>query len=475
MIDCLLISPPFFFEKGNMWKEMRAIDPPLALAALAAWIRIEGYNVNIIDCDINARDLNLFKSLLEKEYFLETPNLIGFTCCTTTSTIAYEYAKIAKSIFRNSKIVFGGPHASFATKEVLSKDYIDFAVIGEGEITLSELLKGKNVELIDGLAYKTVNREIVFTKERKRIQSIDSIPIPAYDLLAIEKYSPPLGSFKRKPSFIITTSRGCPGKCSFCTKTLGTLHLQKSAEKIFDELYLLNKKYGIVDIVFHDDTFTADQSNIEKLCRILIQKKLDISWHCFSRIDYIDENLIKLMKKAGCHQIMFGIESFDKKILKSYNKNIDTSAVKQIVNILKKHNITSRLAFIVGGPDDTENSLENTISILKEINPDLIVVNMATPFPGTDLYKHVKEKQILVNNLDWTNYTGAIPIIKPENLRIDQVYYYYKKFYKSFYLRAPQIFRIIRRLKYYGGFLVVLKAGIGIINIAFNKRKNYEC
>lgn len=461
-----------------MWKEMRAIDPPLALAALAAWIRAEGFKVSIIDCDLNARDINSFELLLEKILLQNTPSIIGFTCCTTTSIVAYKYAKTAKRVFRKSKIVFGGPHASFATKEVLSKEYIDFAVIGEGEITLSELLKGTSPELINGLAYKNQNKEIIYTKERERIKNINNIPLPAYDLLSIEKYSPPLGSFQRKPSFILTTSRGCLGKCSFCTKTLGALHLQKSAEKIFDELYYLNKKFGIIDVVFHDDTFTADKNNIEKLCNLLIEKKLNISWHCFSRIDYIDEDLIKLMKKAGCHQIMFGIESFDKNILKSYNKNLDISLVKNIVKILKRHNITSRLSFIVGGPNDTKYSLEKTISYLKKINPDLIVVNMATPFPGTALFEYVTEKNLFVKNIDWASFTGAIPVFKPNNLRIDQVSYYYRKFYRSFYLRPSQIFKIIKRIKYYGGFLVALKAGIGLLNIVFTKSKiknNYEC
>ena len=479
MIDCLLISPAFIFEKGNMWKEMRALDPPLGLAALAAWIRNEGYSVRIIDCDISAPDLRTFISILKKDFATKNinPRIIGFTCCTTTSAAAYKYAEIAKNFFSNSKIVFGGPHASFATKEVLSHDCIDYAVIGEGEITITEILKNKPIESINGLAYKNINNQIVYNAIRARIGDINLIPMPAYDLLDIEKYSPPLGAFKRKPSFIITTSRGCPGKCTFCTKTLGNLHLQKNADKIFSELQYLNNQYGIKDIVFHDDTFTADKNNVQDLCKLIINEKLDLSWHCFSRLDYIDEDLIILMKRAGCHQIMFGVESFDQKILDSYNKNIDLSLVKKTVELLRKHDITSRLAFIVGGPNDTKESLENSITHLRNINPDLIVVNVATPFPGTELYKQAINKKIL-NKHTWDKYTGAIPIITTENLSCKEVVHYYRKFYRNFYLRPMQIFRIIRRIKHFGGISVVIKAGLGLLKIAFSKKDtdyNYEC
>ena len=466
--DCILISPPFDFEKGNMWKEIRTLDPPLGLAALASWIRREGFSSKIIDCQIEIKNKKFFiselESLLKREI---NPQVIGITCCTTTAYQTYTIAEICKHVHPYCKIVIGGPHATFATDEVIGKSFIDIAVIGEGEVTLTEILQKKELSDIKGIAYMAFG-EIKKTPPRERISNPDRLPIPAYDLLKINKYQPPIGSYKQLPSMIITCSRGCPGKCTFCTKTLGYEFFQKPADMIIKEIEYLQQNFNIRDIIFHDDTFTNDRKNISIFCNLIISKKIKLSWHCFSRVNSVDEPMLHLMKSAGCHQIMYGVETFDQKVLDFINKKISINQIEETVKITKKAGIDCRLAFMVGNPGDTVESIKNNIKIAKKIDPDLIVVNIATPFPGTDLFCW-GESQNRITIHDWSKYSGNHAILKIDGMTSDEIQMMYKKMYTAFYFRPKIIIKKLFKIRNINDLQILL---IGFMKIlSFFRRK----
>jgi radical SAM superfamily enzyme YgiQ (UPF0313 family) len=464
--DCILISPAFSYDDGNIYKFVRAFDPPLNLITLAAWIREKGFSINVIDCNVSFPSI---ENLADYFYSLKNcpPKYLGISIYTVQAEICYKIAKICKNILPETIIISGGPHSTFSYEEVLNKSEIDIAVMGEGEISLEDILIGKPLNGIDGIAYKSDNGNIKVNPTRERIEDLNSLPIPAYDLIDLSKYRPTIGSFKTLPSLILTCSRGCPGNCSFCTKTLGKLHKQKDAHKIFSELKFLTSTYKINDFAFHDDTFTASRKNIVELCNLIIDSDLEISWLCYSRVDLVDEELLRLMKKAGCHQIMYGVESFDQNVLNSINKNINAEAVKKITKLTREIKITCKLTFIVGNPMDTVESLNLTLKNLLRINPDLIVVNIATPFPGTKMFE-IENLKGTIKNYKWADYTGAIPIINVPRLDDIEIQKYYKKFYFRFYLRPSQILRILFRAKQYGGFYNLLKGAISILKISFS-------
>jgi len=451
-LDCLLISPPFFYEdEENIWKEVNSNFPPSGLAFLAAYIRERGSTVKVIDCNISAPSVQSFKSFFEREYAKKFPSIkvIGLTTATCTIKKAYRIAQICKEYYPDALIVFGGAHATSLPEEVIEKEFVDIVVVGEGEITLEEILKGKGLDKIKGIVFKKPKNKgfkVIKNPPRERITDLDSLPIPAYDLLPMKEYKPAKGTYKRLPAIGMMTSRGCPGRCTFCSKTLGNRLAFMSAEKILQEIEYLIKNYGIKEILFYDDTFTVFRNNVIKLCDMIAEKKIDISWTCFARVDFVDPELLKKMKKAGCHQIMYGVENINEAVLKNINKKINLNHVINATRWTKEAGIDSRLAFMVGNPGDTEEIIKENIRFVNRLNPDLLVVNITTPFPGTEMFNWAKEKNLILT-YDWDDYTLAKPIMELENLNAEQIKNLYKLMYKSFYFRPSFIFKKLLSIK----------------------------
>lgn len=463
---CLLISPVFNPGKGNLLMMVREQDPPLNLAMLAAWIRENGFETAILDCAIDAPTLKLFrkKILQYKELYKEKTIYVGFYICTPTAYACYTLAKITKEILPDCILIAGGPHASFLYEEVLLQAPIDIAIIGEGEITLEEILKEFSPEKINGIAYRCkYENKIIVTSPRERINDLNSLPMPAYDLLKINKYRPPIGTFKRLPSFMVSFSRGCPNNCFFCTKTLGLTHYQKSAHNIFKEIKYLYDTFNIRDFVFVDDTFTSYRSNTIDLCKLIINSKLNITWHSYTRVDSIDKELLELMKKAGCHQLMFGIESFSPVVLEKINKNISPQQIEEAVIMTKKAGIACRLSMMIGNKGETVETLKHSLSELLRLKPDFISVLIATPGPGTPFFEWADaENRILTK--DWSLYTGGTSVVKLDGINSEEINKYYKLFWRKFYFNPKIVFNFLKKTSniyqiynLISGFINVLK------------------
>lgn len=451
-LDCLLISPPLNYkESENIWSEINSNFPPLGLASIAAYVRKKGYSVKIIDCEIDSPSIESFGSFFKKEYVEKFSEIrvIGLTAMTCNIKKAYKIAQICKSHYPTAIIVLGGVHPTFCTNEAINNKFVDVVVFGEGELTLHELVAGNDLSKIDGIVFKKYSKEkykVIKNKPRERIKDLDSLPMPAYDLLPIARYVPAKGSYKRLPAMSMMASRGCPGRCTFCSKTLGDRLVFKSAEKIFEEMLYLIKNYGIRQILFYDDTFTVYRNNVLKLCDLIIKNRVDISWTCFSRVDYIDFDMLKKMKQAGCHQVMYGVENIDKAVLKNIKKNIDVDKVINATKWTKKAGIECRLAFMVGNPGDTEEIIRKNIRFVNRLDPDLMVVNITTPFPGSEMFDWAKEKGLILT-YDWDDYTLAKPVMKLENMSPDQIKKMYRLMYRSFYFRPAFLLKKVLKIR----------------------------
>ena len=476
-LDCLLSSPPIFYEDSeNIWKEGNSNFPPLGLASIGAYARHNGYSVKIIDCNIVSSSVESFQDFFEKNYAEKYSDIrvIGITSVTCTIKKAYKIAKICKEIYPDAIIVFGGVHATFVTDEVINNNFIDIISLGESEHTFKEILDAKNPLKIDGIVFKKKTKRgynIIRNKNRDRIVDLDSLPMPAYDLLPIEKYRPAKGTYKRLPAMSMMTSRGCPGRCTFCSKTMGNRLVFKSAEKIFDEIMYLIENYGIRQILFYDDTFTVYKKNVEKLCDMILENNVDISWTCFARVDFIDPDMLSKMKTAGCHQIMYGVENVDETVLKNINKKINIPQVVNVVRWTKKAGIECRLSFMVGNPGDNEQIIRKNIKFVNKINPDLLVVNITTPFPGTAMFKWAKERNLILT-YDWDDYTLAKPVMRLENLSAEQIKDLYKLMYRSFYFRPSFIIKRLLSIRSLDDASILLGGSTALLS--FFKPKNKQ-
>lgn len=472
-LDCLLIAPYFHQDSESIMKEVAANFPPLGLAFIAGYVRQKGYLVKILDCNIYSPSLEEVRSFFEKTFVPEFKNIriIGLTVITPTVKKAYKIAEICKEFYPDSIIVFGGAHATFLADEVINNRVIDIVVVGEGEITFEEILAGKDLEKIKGIVFrKCINNrdEIIRTPLRKRIIDLDSLPMPAYDLLPILEYKPAKGVYKRLPAVGMITSRGCPGRCTFCNRTLGNELTFQSAERILEEIQWLIKNYKIQQLFIYDDTFTVNRNNVVKFCDMLIKNKIDISWVCNARVDLVDFEMLKTMQKAGCSQISYGVESVDKVVLENINKQIGLSQVINAVKWTKRTGIECRLSFIVGSPGDSAEVIKKNIKFLNKVKPDMLQVNITTPFPGTDMFNLAKERDLILT-YDWNKYTQSKPVMRIESLTSKQIIDFYKLMYKSFYLNPSYILKRLLKIRTFNDFKINLKGLNALLSFFIKK------
>ena len=438
----LLINPARMIREGNVWKKINPELPPMGLSFIASFLEKQGMEVRILDLGVeNFTDAELAGLLRDIG-----PGITGISSNTVLLEHALKTAALVKETLPGTKVVMGGTHPSIFPEEVLACGSVDYVVRNEGELTLLELAKGVPPSEIKGLSYRSAGG-FVHNPPRPYIENLDEMPLPAYHLLPMDKYRPSLGNYSRLPAMSIITSRGCPGRCTFCyTGVHGKRIRFRSAESILEEINLLIRDYGIKEICFYDDTFTANRENVKRLCGLIAKDKVDITWTCMSRIDFVDGEILSLMKKAGCHQIGYGIESADEAILGGINKSISLSGVRGVIKMTQKCGIDARAMFIFGSPGETEETMKKTLDFAISIEPDIAVFNITTPYPGTEMFAWAKERGFL-GTTDWTKYDLSQCVMNLPTVKAEKVDAFYRKAYRQFYIRPSFIMRKIWKIR----------------------------
>jgi len=461
MIDVLLINPPYFKKGGNIWKSVSSCMPPYGLMVLASCIEQNGFKVKILDTYAERLAVDDIEEYLKNN--IDEPRFVGLTASTVNVKHAYEVSNICKKLWQNTKIIFGGVHATSKPEEPLINNAADFVIRGEAEYTFVDLIKGRPLKEIKGLTYFNSKKEIVHNKEGENVE-LDKLPMPAYHLLPMDKYFPAVGSYKRLPAMNVVTSRGCPGKCTFCYQPFGNLLRQRSPRKIADEVKMLVEEYGIKEICFYDDNFTTFKHKIKEFCNTLLDEKIDVTWICFARVDWIDLDLMKLMKNAGCHQILFGAESADQQILDNIRKNISPEKVRKAVALSKEAGIDCRVTFLLGCPGETEETMKKTIEFALELDPDIALFNIVSPNPGTQMYDWAVKNNYLStkqwDEYDWGEVILTLPTVSPEKVKE-----YYKKAFKQFYFRPKYILRTLSKIRTKNDIITLLHGFKGVLNV----------
>jgi len=456
----LLVNPAKYYKEGNIWKSIDRCLPHLGLAYIAAVLEKNNHEIKILDLEAEQKSEPELKQFLQEF----NPGIIGISSTTPMINSALKLAEFCKRVLPKTLIAFGGVHASIMPSELLKEKFVDVIVRGEGELTFLELANGKKISQIQGVSFKK-NGKIMHNKDRAPIQNLDDLPMPAYHLLPMSKYMPSLGNFKRLPAISIITSRGCPGKCTFChTKVFGEKIRFESARKVFEEIEYLVENFGIKEISIYDDTFTANRQRIKELCKMITDSKLALTWSCMSRVDVIDEETLRLMKKAGCHQIGYGIESADEKILENINKRISLEQAKKAVMLTQKAGIDARAMFMFGNPGESEESLEKTLNYAIELNPDLVIFNITTPFPGTEMFEWARKNGFL-KTLDWDDYDLSKPVMELPTVSSERIIQYYKKAYKRFYFRPKFLLKRLLKIRSLEDLKMAFKSVFAVSNL----------
>lgn len=392
--------------------------PPLQLGYLASILEQRNNQVGIVD-------LNLAQDVIDtaQRALLDfAPDLVGISSTTASFPTAIRIAQLSKEVWPTVKVVMGGCHVTFTANEALGQHPdVDIVVRGEGEETLQELVDclqaGESLDRVPGLSYRQ-NGTAIHNPPRPFIQDLDALPWPALHLLDMKSYNAP-GA--------LTTSRGCPGRCIFCSASVmsGRRYRVRRPERVVDEMQYLHTKYGFRDLAILDDTFTGLPNKLTlPVCHEIQRRGLEVTFACESRVDNAKPELLKALYAAGCRMIQFGVESGSPQVLEKLGKRITLDQVRRAVQVAVELGIRIVCSFIIGHPFETEQDVQKTVDFmieLRSLGAEGTYLSFLTPFPGTDIYERRESYGITLHETDWTKFVFDKPIISTRHLAQEQL------------------------------------------------------
>lgn len=380
--------------------------PPIDLAILASRLREAGIDIDLIDGDALGCSESGVLQQLDKSYdwivsLVSLPTVQND--CQFAASLKTKAKKIAvKTAVQDYEIL----------EKILVKSRADIVIYAECDLHIDQILNGTTVS---GIAYFDNQGKFVF-HDADYIENLDSIPQPARDLLPNEKYSYPLLG---NGITTLQTSRGCPFPCSYyCPYPLveGKSWRYQSAERVYNEIEALVRRFGIQKILFRDAVFTLDRKRVDSICDMIMQNKLDITWWCETRVDCLDEHLVEKMKHAGCLGINIGVETGDEEVMKHEAKSgLTLEKLRKLRD--KAYEIGMKLHFLlsIGFPQETKKSIVDTFDLIRMLRPDSLGITVITPYPGTPLYVKAKRKG-WIESYDWRDYGGHQIVMHTDNL-----------------------------------------------------------
>jgi anaerobic magnesium-protoporphyrin IX monomethyl ester cyclase len=419
---------------------------PLGLGYLAAVLEKNQYQVDVIDYQALKLTHEQFKNEIRKRQ----PDIVGVTSTTLTYKSALQIAKIAKEAHPNCLTVIGGSHVTFWDENALKEcPQLDIVVRKEGEYTLLELVQrieaGKSIHDVLGTTFRK-DGKIIKNPDRPYIENLDELPFPAHHLFPL-KHLQKYGTVV----FPLSTSRGCTFWCKFCSavRMFGRRYRMRKPKSVVDELEFLKKKYDAQQFTFYDDTFTVDQSRVQKICAEIQNRKLKIKWDCETRADMVTKDLLQKMEKAGCIAVWFGVEAGSQCVINAMGKGLTLEKTKKAFKWARESGLMTVAGVILGFPGETRETARKTIKFVEEINPDDVGYYIATPYPGTPMYDYVKKMGWLKIH-DFDKYDTATPTFESPTISMKEISEIRERAFQSFYLRPTYILRMFGKGGSYG-------------------------
>lgn len=453
-IDCahnrvLLINPPWNLSKKARLLRVHSISPPLGLAYMAAVLESNNIEVKILDAAIE--DLTLSEIIQRVEQY--APTMAGVTATTPLIFAAAQIIQAIKQHLPSTVTLLGGVHVSALPEETM-KTYpeIDIGVLGEGELKLLDLAKGKTPRETEGITYH-YNDRIILTKSRELIRDLDTLPLPARHLLPdLQRYRLAPSNFSRTPVTTMITSRGCPFGCIYCNKQVyGNTYRSTSPQKVISEMKELAFRYRMREVKIWDDTFTLNQDRVKQICKMMQEERVDLTWSCETRVDLVSPELLAEMHNAGCWLIDFGIESGNQEILNKIGKGVSLQQIRRAIQMTREVGIKTRGYFMIGLPGDTPETIAQTIDFSKSLDLDHATFFITTPFPATRLYDLAeREGEGTIFTKDWSEYyslnEGRVLFV-PKSMTERELRDSLTKAYNEFYFRPSYIWKTVSRIR----------------------------
>lgn len=493
----ILLFNQYFTSKKNS-PEINLATLPLNLLHLASFLETKNLECRIYELGIfnpqnaisenNRLRFGISDEKITEIIKKEKPKIIGLGCMYSRHYIDIIYAaRLIKKINPSIKVVTGGNHATAFWEMIIKEPSFDFVVRGEGELTFYELCENilagkKDFSYIRGIAYKK-NGAVVKTPDRELVANLDDLPMINYDFLDVRKYVESVYSFYfiRPPVIGIISSRGCPGRCVYCTvrAVWGRTWRGKSPKRTVDEIELLHKKYGINEFSFLDDSASVNKVRWNAICDEIINRGLDIKWTTPNGIAHwtLDKPSLLKMKKAGCYRITFGIESGNPEIRNFLGKPYPLSQAKELIQYANKIGMWTICTNIFGFPYETKEQMEDTIRFAKKSDTDFAMFYALFPQVTSDVYEYFKREGLVdfdyifnENEFDENKYEEMFQMLShggapTKYFSSDEIKQIQKEAFRSFIIHRALTFlanplHLIRKIRSFEDLRYMIKLGV---------------
>ena len=464
---------------GGDVSRLANIMPPLGLASISAYLAEHGFENDIVDCYAHPRSDALIRDYLQHH----RPRFIGFSCTTSTFLDGIRLAEAARVVLPEIKVVFGGVHVSALKEKMLARfPVIDFAVVGEGEETLRELLASPAGErdTVEGLVLRDEDGSPFFTGRRKQLLDLDTLPFPAYHKLVgyPEAYSLPIFNYPKTPNGSCLSSRGCPYACSYCDRSVFNRSFRyNSADYLYRHMQFLKERYGLKHLNFYDDQFTFNRGRVVDFCEMIIAAPLGMTFNCAARAEHLDAELLALMKQAGCWMISLGIETGDPDLLAMHRQNPDLEMMRQKIDLIKKVGIRVKGLLMMGLPGETEASIRRSRDYVYSLPIDDFNLAKFTPFPGSPIYDKIISQEEMFGSFDedWEQMDCMQFRFVPEGMSRERLDRLFIDFYKAHFQRPRVLWGYVTMLwKSPDSWRRFLSGLGGFLRFAFTSRRIRE-
>ena len=402
-MNVLLTHGYFIAEDAKEQKIMRPY-PPLGILYISAYLKRNNISVSVFDSTFSS------KQTFKENILNLRPKVVAFYVNLMTKLNVLELTAWIKTHteLSSTHIIFGGPDVTYNLENYL-KAGADYIIIGEGEQTTLELISAitQNADApdyIQGIAYLSKEGVLIKTPPRTKIKEVDTLPFPDREAIDLQKYLDTWKHFHGSSTISISTQRGCPYTCKWCSRAVyGQSYRRRSPSNVADELETLLKRYDNNTFWFVDDVFTVSHQWMEEFNIVLKERNLKIRYECITRADRMNEQVIRLLKESGCFRVWIGSESGSQKIIDAMDRRVDVNQVRSMIKLTKKFDMEAGTFIMLGYPGETKDDIEETIFHLKDSLPDHFTITVAYPIKGTPLFAEVENIQ--THTIDWENAT----------------------------------------------------------------------
>ncbi len=448
----LVLNPPtrdgvVMVKEGRCMQRKGAwgyVMSPVTMVTMATLLRDDGHFVSVLDCPADGTS---FRSMIAAVRRL-SPELVFINTSTPTieDDVAAAAELVAACVPAPRTVLFGIHPSCLPLEHLHAGGGVDACIVGEPEVTSRELTsaiaRGGDPREVDGIAFLDASGVAVETRRRAPIPDLDSLPLPDWSLVDTGNYRLPLND---RRFLLVNTNRGCPYRCTFCNAHVyyGRTPRRRSVAHILRELISDVEEFGVRDLMFWAEEFLLDRAFVLELCEAIVAAKLEIRWVCNGRVDAVDAGVLAAIRRAGCWNIAFGIESGDPDALARVRKQITCEQSRAAVALAKAAGLQVTGHVIIGFPGDTRETIAATGRFVEALDLDFVQYYCAMPYPGTELYDRARESGWLTTT-DWRQWEHNRSVLASSALSAREIMALRRRLMRRWYFRPRRICAILR-------------------------------